>query len=111
MCISTGQIGLITIITPQCPLVLENMDKLKQKIQPYLEGRDQKLIFDFIKVSHIDSRGLEYLLDSFEEVTRDGGGIKLCNVNPLCNDILLATRMAAFFEMYKDGDEAAKSYV
>ena len=111
MNISSSKIGFINIITPRFPLVEENIDTLKQEIQRYFQESDTKILIDFSRVSHIDSRGLEFLLDIFEEAKKKGSDIKLCNLNQLCNDIFLVTRMINFFEIYKEPEEAAQSYL
>lgn len=111
MNISTRKIGFINLVTPQFPLVEENIEALKHEMQRYFQERDTKILIDFSGVAHIDSRGLEFLLDSFEEARKKGGDIKLCRLNQLCNDIFLATRMSSIFEIYKETEEAAQSYL
>jgi len=111
MKIVSSKIGFINVIAPQSPLVNENTAAVKKTIQGHFQNNDRKILIDFSGVSHIDSRGLELLLDSFEEAKKKGGDIKLCNVNQLCTDIFLATRMSSFFEMYKTAEEAAQSYL
>ena len=111
MKITSSKIGFINVIAPQSPLVEENEDVVRQIIQSHLQNNDAKILIDFSGVAHVDSRGLELLLDSFEAVKKKGGDIKLCNVNQLCTDIFLATRMSSFFEMYKTAEEAAQSYL
>jgi anti-anti-sigma factor len=111
MKITSSKIGFINVITPQAPLIEGNTDALKTTIQGHFQNNDAKILIDFSGVSHIDSRGLEFLLDSFEEAKKKGGDIKLFNVNQLCTDIFLATRMSSFFEMYKTAEEAAQSYL
>jgi anti-anti-sigma factor len=111
MKIASSKIGFINVIAPQLPLVEDNTAVVKKTIQGHFENNEAKILIDFSGVSHIDSRGLELLLDSFEEAKKKGGDIKLCNVNQLCTDILLATRMSSYFEMYKTAEEAAQSYL
>ena len=111
MKITSTKIGFINLITPQAPLVEDNTAVVRKAIQGHFDNNDAKILIDFSGVSHMDSRGLELLLDSFEEAKKKGGDIKLCNVNQLCTDIFLATRMSSFFEMYKTAEEAAQSYL
>ena len=111
MKITSSKIGFINVIAPQAPLVEGNTAVVKKTIEGHFENNDAKILIDFNGVSHIDSQGLELLLDSFEEAKKKGGDIKLCNVNQLCTDIFLATRMSSFFEMYKTAEEAAQSYL
>ena len=111
MQIATSKIGFINVIAPHTPLIEANIDSLGQSIKNSLNNGEAKILLDFSGVSHIDSRGLELLLDSFEEVKKLGGDIKLCNVNQLCTDIFIATRMRSFLEIYKTPEEAAQSYL
>ena len=111
MQIATSKIGFINVIAPHVPLIETNIDSLRQAIQNRLKSGEAKILLDFSAVTHIDSRGLELLLDSFEDVKKLGGDIKLCNVNQLCTDIFIATRMSSFLEIYKTAEEAAQSYL
>ena len=111
MQIATSKIGFINVIAPSTPLIEAHVNSLNQAIQDSLKNGEAKILLDFSGVSHIDSRGLELLLDNFEEVKKVGGDLKLCNVNQLCRDIFIATRMSSFLEMYKTPEEAAQSYI
>ena len=111
MKIAISKMGFINLIAPHFPLVKENVDSLKKTIKGLFDTNDAKILLDLSGVSHIDSTGLELLLDSFEEAKKLGGDIKLCKVNQLCNDIFLATRMSSFFEIYNAPEEAAQSYI
>lgn len=111
MKIATSKLGLINVIAPHVPFTGANIDMMKQAIQSHLKNGSTKLLLDFSGVSHLDSQGLEMLLDSYEELKKHGGDIKLCNVNQLCTDILIATRLSSFLEVYKNTEEAAQSYL
>jgi anti-sigma B factor antagonist len=111
MQIATSKIGFINVIAPNTPLIDAHVNSLNQVIKDSLKNGEAKILIDLSGVSHIDSKGLELLLDSFEEVKKLGGDIKLCNVNQLCTDIFIATRMSSFLEIYKTPEEAAQSYI
>ena len=111
MTIATSKIGFINVIAPRVPLIAANRDSVRESIENRLKNGEAKILLDFSGVTHMDSLGLELLMDSYEKVKKLGGDIKLCNVNQLCTDILIATRMSSFLEIYKTAEEAAQSYL
>jgi anti-sigma B factor antagonist len=108
--IATSKIGSVHTVAPRFPVIEENIARLEQEIQGSFQGGIVQILIDFSEVSHIDSTGLEYLLDSVEEAQKRGGNVKLCNLNQLCKDILLATRLNNVFEIYDEVKEATRSY-
>lgn len=105
-----SKIGFVNIIAPQFPMVEENIERLQHKADSFFQKGETKILIDFSRIPQIDSRGLEFLLDLIEEAKEKRGSIKLCKVNLLCNDIFTATRMTTFLEIYKDPEEAARSF-
>jgi len=112
MKIINKKIGHVIIITPQFPLVDgDNLNNLKHEIFNHLQNGETKVVIDCSKVSHMDSCGLECLLDFFEETKEKAGGVKLCKVNSLCSEILLCTRMSTLFEIFKESEDAVRSFL
>jgi len=109
--IATSKIGLVHTVTPRFPVIEQNIAQLEQEIQSSFQGGSVQILIDFSEVSHIDSKGLEFLLDSVEEAQKRGGNVKLCNLNQLCKDILLATRLNNVFEIYAEAKDATRSYL
>ena len=110
MSIATSKIGPVHTVAPRFPVIEENIARLEQEIQSSFQGGSVRILIDFSEVSHIDSTGLEYLLDSVEEAQKRVGNVKLCNHNQLCKDIVLATRLNNVFEIYYEVNEATRSY-
>jgi anti-sigma B factor antagonist len=111
MKIASNRIGPVDIIAPQSALVEESIEALQQEMQRHFRQSDTKILIDLSKVPYIDSKGLEFLLDSVEDLHKKGGQMKLCKASPLCNDIFLATRMSSFFEIYAEVEDAVRSYL
>jgi anti-sigma B factor antagonist len=112
MKIINRKIGSVSLIAPQFPLVDgDNLNNLKQEISNSLQNGETKVVIDCSKVSYMDSRGLECLLDFFDEAKEKAGGVKLCKVNSLCSDILLCTRMSTLFEIFKESEDAVRSFL
>ena len=106
-----SKIGAVMIIVPQCAIVAEQIPELQEKVKQCFQDGEKKIVFDLSIVSHVDSKGLEFLLDIFEESRTRGGGLKLSKVNPLCKDIFIATRMSNLLEIFKEPEEAARSFL
>ena len=111
MTIAINTNGSVTTVIPQGPIIAENIEELARELAGHMSKSGAKILMDFSKVSHLDSRGLEFLLDTIEESVKKGGSLKLCKVNKLCNDILFATRLNNFIEIYKKAEEAIRSYL
>ena len=111
MSIATSKIGSVHTIAPRFPVIEGNIAKLEQEMKGAFQGGSTQILVDCSEVSHIDSKGLEFLLDSIEEAQKRGGNVKLCNLNQICRDILLATRLNSVFEIYDEVKEAARSYL
>ena len=102
MNIATSKIGSVHTVAPRFPVIEENIAQLEQEIQSSFQGGSVQILIYFSEVSHIDSKGLEFLLDSVEEAQKRGGNVKLCSLNQLCRDILLATRLNNVFVIYDE---------
>ena len=111
MNITTSTLGSVYTVAPRFPVIEENIAKLEQEMKRAFQEGSTKILVDFSEVSHIDSKGLEFLLDSVEEAQKRGWNVKLCNLNQICRDILLATRLNNVFEIYDEAQEAARSYL
>jgi|SRR3972149_8737732 len=111
MQIKKYKIGVISFIEPENPITNEGVQELKDVIEGCLKENELKIVVNLRSVPYIDSEGLETLLDILGEIRKRGGSIKLSDPNPLCNDILIATRFDTIFEIYSSADRAGRSFL
>jgi len=110
MKVSKNRSGVITFLAPDFALIEENLSLLDKEINKCLEMSELRLVLDFESVPYIDSRGLEKLLEYYNQVRRGGGSLKICNPNPLCNEILNVTRMTDYLDVYFNLENAGRSF-
>jgi len=111
MKIKKTKIGVISYIEPEIPIANEGVQELKKIIEDCYKENEFKIVINFHSVPYIDSEGLELLLDILGEVRKKGGSIKISDPNPICNDILTATRFDTIFELYSSTDKAGRSFL
>ncbi len=111
MSVPCTKIGFVNVITPPFPLVDGNLGEFKQQLEEMLKQGEIKLVIDFSRTQAIDSKGIEFLLDIYEDARKKGGNLKLCKLSELCSDIFAATRMNTFFDIYQEPEDAARSFL
>lgn len=111
MNIRKTKIGVISYIEPEIPIANEAVQELRKIIEDCYKENEFKIVINFRSVPYIDSEGLELLLDILGEVRKKGGSIKISDPNPICNDIFIATRFDAIFELYSSTDRAGRSFL
>ena len=103
--------GAITLLAPTEAIIEDSVTELSRKIKACLDAGETKVIIDFSSVSFIDSKGLEMLLDYLDLSMKVGGSIKIASPNQICSDIFRVTRLSNFFEVYKEIDDARRSFL
>jgi anti-sigma B factor antagonist len=93
----------------------ENLNHLEgttflAEMKPLLESDRPRMVLDCSQVQHIDSAGIEVLLESMEEVMKRDGDLKLAALSPSCAAILELMRVDRLFEVFETADEAARSF-
>ena len=81
-----------------------------REIEPFLKSRRPRVVFDFSTVCHMDSAGVEMLLNSTEEVIKRNGDLKLAGIRPGPATLLELTRVGQLFETYDQTADAVESF-
>jgi len=81
-----------------------------ERILPCLKSDRPSLVFDLSGVRHLDSTGVETLMECLEQVIKRNGDIKLAAVPPGPAVILELTRVDRLFEIYDDVSDAVESF-
>ena len=103
--------GAITLLAPDEAIMEDAIGELSKKIEACFVAGETKVNVDFSSVSFIDSEGLEMLLDYLARARKAGGSIKIASPNQICSDIFKVTRLSNFFEIYKEIDDARRSFL
>jgi anti-sigma B factor antagonist len=94
--------GRITM-GPEATTLRENVSALNQQA-----GRN--LVFNLGSVDYIDSTGLGALVMSSTSLRKNGGNVKLLNLNRRNIELLVMTKLATVFEIFTDEQDSVNSY-
>jgi anti-anti-sigma factor len=97
-----------SILAPKTSITYETREDLETTFKECLEQRKTEVILDCKAVSFLDSEGLELLVQMHEELKERGGALKIIGVNPVCRDILMATRLIGNLHVHEDIHEALR---
>ena len=84
--------------------------KFCSELQPLLEGHRPRIVLDCSQVQHMDSAGIEILLDCMAETMKRDGDLKLAAVSPASAAIMELMRVDRLFEVFETTDQAAQSF-
>ena len=97
------------ILTPESSITYDNCEVVGNVIQMAMEENKTQIILDCKYVELMDSSALELLLETHRELRDRGGTLKIINLNDVCSDILLVTRVVNTLFVYKDIQEAIRN--
>jgi anti-anti-sigma factor len=81
-----------------------------REIQPLITSDRPQLVFDMSSVKHLDTAGVDMLLECITEVMKRDGDLKLAAVSPEAWVILEITHTDRFFEIYETPSDAMRSF-
>ena len=107
--IGITRIGSKSVLTPRGAITYRNIDNLKSMFNECIGNNKTEIILDCKAISFLDSEVLEYILKIHEELRNQGGILKLININAICRDIFLVTRLINVFYIYDDIHKAIRN--
>ena len=104
MQVQEEQHGSFTVLTPSGLAGDGDADRLKDRVETWLGRADRSsgLVVDVSKVSSIDSRGLEVLVEISGLAVKTGISFKLAGANKTLRDVLALTDLASLFDHFED---------
>ncbi len=101
--------GKVTVLRPQGPVIGTDVDQLGDHITKVLDGNCRAMVLDASRMTFVDSRGLETLVDATEELIQRGQVLRLAGASETLKEVLELTELASLFEQYDDTDAAVRS--
>jgi anti-sigma B factor antagonist len=100
------------VIVMELPATLNHIEgqAFLMDVQPLLETDRPRIVFDCSQLQHVDSAGIELLLQCIEEAMKRDGDIKLAEVSPSLNAVLELMRVDRLFEIFDTVEEATRSF-
>lgn len=80
------------------------------EMRPLLENDRPRVVLDCSQVQHIDSAGIEVLLECMEEAMKRDGDLKLAALSQASAALLELMRVDRLFEVFETAEEAARSF-
>jgi len=109
--ISERYIDDVTILDLTGKITIGNGSVTLQKKIAELLGKDQKyILLNFKNVEHIDPSGFGELVSCFIKVKKNGGSLKLFNLNPDIKKSLITNKLITVFDIYKNETETLASF-
>lgn len=99
-------LGGATILTPSGSITFENCTELRTALEETGEGPRPAVVIDCRQLSVMDSVALELLTEWHRKLQEKGGELKLTNLNDVCSDILMATRLLHVLNVCQDIKQA-----
>jgi anti-sigma B factor antagonist len=81
-----------------------------EELQPLLETDRPCVVLDCSQIQHLDSAGVEMLLNCLGEAMKRDGDLKLAAVSPASAVILELMRVDRLFEVFETADEGVRSF-
>jgi anti-sigma B factor antagonist len=103
-------IGPVIVMELPETLNQEEGKKFCSELQPLLEVPRPRIVLDCSQVQHMDSAGIEILLDCMSEAMKRDGDLKLAEVSPASAAIMELMRVDRVFEVFETTDQAARSF-
>jgi len=104
-----SRVGTHRVLTPKEALTFENRKAFDSAVQKLTEENQVLIVLDCKAVPFLDSEALEKLVETHDELSAQGGSLKIVGLNAVCRDILIVTRLINLFHIYSDVPEAVRS--
>lgn len=111
MKISSRESNGVSVLDLNGPLVLgDGTVALREQIRGLLAKGSKLILLNLKGVPYIDSCGIGELVSSFTSVRRQGGDLKLVNLEKRVHGILQITKLHTVFEVYDNEAKALQSF-
>ena len=108
---ATRELGEITIVDIKGRITIgEGSVMLRGIMAGLLDKGKKQVLLNMTDVAHLDSAGIGELVCSHTSVRKQGGQLKLANVNKKVQELLEKTMLSEVFDIHQDETSAVKSF-
>lgn len=111
MRIDIHRVGAVTVLEPHGPIVQDDADDFRQRLEESLRTSMGRLMIDVSHVPFVDSPGLEALADAADELSQTGQAMRLAGANETLRAVLDLTELDAMFDHFQDVNAAVRSFL
>jgi anti-sigma B factor antagonist len=101
----------VVILTLKGRLTAGESTALREKITALVASAQKNVVLDLSDLDYIDSTGLGSMVICYTTLKKQGGGIKLVNLNKRNIELLLLTKLHTIFEVFTDVQDAVNSFI
>ena len=87
----------------------ESLEEVKRFLESAVED-GRRLVLDLSNTENVDSAGLNFLLQLWQQIQTGGGDIKLCALKSRVQMLLQLVRMHRIFAIYDTSEEAVNAF-
>jgi anti-sigma B factor antagonist len=88
----------------------EACTQLREKVNEQVAQGHKQLILNLQNVDYIDSTGLGSMVICFTSLQKQGGSLKLVNLNRRNLELMLLTKLSTIFQIFAEEQEAVNSF-
>ncbi len=102
--------GAVDVVRIDGSLNAEKATELAAALAPVIKTGAPMVVCDLSRLQLVDSDGLNWLLDAADEISHNGGTLKLAAPTPLVADILRLTEVGDRFEIFETSNAGVGSF-
>ena len=111
MKVEQQQIGTVDVLKPTGALVDEDAEQFLKTLNQRLRSPNPRVVVAMQEVPYVDSAALDGLLSATEAMQDYAMSLKLAAVSPTCREILELTGLSGRFRLFKNVEDAVKSFL
>jgi|SRR5579862_5950206 len=101
----------IDVLTMKGRLAVGEANSVREKVAEIAAAGRVNIVMDLSGVDYIDSTGLGGLVICYTSLKKQGGALKLVNLNKRNIELLLLTKLHTIFEVFNDVKDAVNSFI
>lgn len=108
---ASRQIGDISVVEVRGRITVgEGNIMLREVVTGLVENGKKRIVLNLQGVEYVDSGGLGELVRTHTTLQKEGGQLKMANVNPRVQELLKVTSLHKVFDVHKDEASAVQSF-
>jgi anti-sigma B factor antagonist len=108
---ASRQIGDISVVDVRGRITVgEGNIMLREVVTGLVENGKKRILLNLQGVEYVDSGGLGELVRTHTTLQKEGGQLKMVNVNQRVQELLKVTSLHKVFDIYKDEASAVQSF-
>lgn len=111
MRIDIHRVGAVTVLEPHGPIVHDDADAFRDRLDESLLSSMGRLLVDVTHVPFVDSKGLETLADAASELGKGGGTLRIAGANEILRISFELTELNDQFDHFQDVNSAVRSFL